>query len=84
MSKLNFIQRLKAPTPQFFKKLRKVGAWLTTASVIIIAANSQFHLNLPPVVDEIGKVVAYMGFTAASVSSFAVDQEKLDEKQQNS
>lgn len=78
--KLTFWKRLISPTPEFFKKIRRIGAYLTTSSVIVIAANSQFNLNLPPVIDTLGKVLGYGGFIAVTISSFAVDTDKMKEQ----
>lgn len=78
--KLTLWKRLNSPTPEFFKKVRSVGSYLTAISLIVIAANAQFNLNLPSYIDTIGKALGYGGFIAASISSFAVDQEKMKEE----
>jgi len=78
--KLTLWKRLTSPTPDFFSRMRKYGAYLTTLSVIVIAANAQFNLGLPPFIDTLGKLLGYGGFIAATVSSFTVDTEKMKEK----
>lgn len=82
-NKLKWYERLKAPTPLFFKRIRKIGATLTLFSTILLAANSQFSLNFPESVDLIGKLLGYGGFIVATISSFAVDPNKLEEQQNN-
>jgi len=74
--KLSIYKRLISPTPKFFKKIRKVGIILTTISVIVLAGNSQFNLELPSIVDKIGQIIAYGGFIAATISSLAVEKEE--------
>lgn len=73
--RLNIYKRLISPTPNFFKKVRRVGVILTTISIIVLAGNSQFNLNLPPI-DKIGEFIAYGGFIAATISSLAVEKEE--------
>lgn len=81
---LSWIERFQAPTPEFFKRIRKFGIMLTTASIIVLAANSNFNLGLPPIIDQIGKYLGYGGFIAATLSSFTVDPNKLNEKLEQS
>lgn len=80
MRKLSLKERLKAPTPILFKKIKKVGAILTVISVILLAGNSQFDLGFPPIIDKIGQIIAYGGFIAASIASLTVDESKLKEE----
>lgn len=56
---------------------------MTTVSVIILAGNSQFNLGFPEILDKVGQFIAYGGFIAASVASFAVDNNTLKEEDNN-
>ncbi len=67
----NIIQRVKAPTPKFFKKLRNIGLALAAISAGIIAS----PVALPALVIKIAGYLAVAGGIAGSVSQVAVEGE---------
>jgi hypothetical protein len=72
---MNVIQRLKAPTPKFFKVLRTIGLALAAASATIIAA----PIALPAAVISIAGYVGVAGTVATVVSQAAVPRDDDDE-----
>ena len=67
----NIIQRVQAPTPKFFKKLRNIGLALAAISAGIIAS----PVALPALVIKIAGYLAVAGGIAGSVSQVAVEGE---------
>lgn len=63
------IERLKAPTPKHFKKLRNIGLILATIATTIAAA----PMALPAVVIKIAGYLAVAGGVASAVSQSAVE-----------
>lgn len=61
---MNVIQRVKAPTPKFFKVLRNIGLVLATVGGTIVAA----PVALPIVVSSIGGYMALAGGVVSAVS----------------
>jgi hypothetical protein len=68
---MNIIQRMKAPTPKFFKKVRTVGLVLAALSASLLAA----PVALPAVVVQIAGYLAVAGSVATAVSQAAVTEE---------
>lgn len=72
---MNIIQRLKAPTPKFFKVLRTIGLALVAASGAILAA----PIALPAGLITAAGYVAVAGTVATAVSQTAVEKEGEEE-----
>ena len=71
-------QRLKAPTPKFFKKVRNVGLVLAAISGSVLTA----PVALPTVVMKIAGYLAVAGGVATAVSQAATDS-KTQEKEED-
>lgn len=70
------MQRVKAPTPKFFKVLRTVGLALLAVSGSIVAA----PIALPVVVVTAAGYVAVAGTILSAVSQITVDDNALLDK----
>ena len=66
---MNIVQRVKAPTPKFFKILRTIGLALLAVSGSIIAA----PVALPAVLVTIAGYSAVAGGVLSAVSQITVD-----------
>lgn len=64
---MKIIERIKAPTPKFFKKLRNIGIGLAAIGTAIIAA----PVSLPAIVIKIAGYLAVAGTVAGTVSQTA-------------
>jgi hypothetical protein len=64
---MNLLQRITAPTPSFFKKIRKLGIILATISGAILAA----PLVLPPALITAATYLGIAGSVATAVSQTA-------------
>jgi hypothetical protein len=70
MNKLSSItQRVQAPTPVFFKKLRTIGLTLAAISGALVVAPA----HLPAIVTEIAGYVGIAGSVLSAVSQTAVE-----------
>jgi len=69
---MNVVQRVKAPTPKFFKVLRTIGLVLATASAAVLTA----PVALPAAAVTVAGYVAVGGIVASAVSQTAVDDKK--------
>ena len=65
---MNILERVTAPTPTFFKKLRNVGLALAAASTAIIGA----PLPLPAILVKIAGYLAVAAGVAGAVSQAVV------------
>ncbi len=65
------IQRLQAPTPRFFRKIRNFGLVLTTISAVLTTA----IIPLPAVLITIAGYTALAGGIASALSQTAVEQD---------
>ncbi len=63
-------QRMKSPTPRFFKTVRNIGLVLATISGTLIAA----PVALPTVVVQIAGYLAVAGSVASAVSQTATEE----------
>lgn len=63
------LERVSAPTPKFFKKLRMIGLVLVAVSTAIVTA----PVSLPVVIIKIAGYLAVAGGVASAVSQTAVD-----------
>lgn len=61
---MKLIDRLKAPTPKFFKILRNVGLGLAAAGGVIIAS----PISIPTIVVTIGGYLIVAGSVATAIS----------------
>jgi hypothetical protein len=73
---MNVIQRMKAPTPKFFKVLRTVGLGLAAASGALLAA----PIALPAAIITAATYVGVAGGVATAVSQVAVKKEEGEEE----
>ena len=64
MNTMNLVQRMKSPTPNYFKILRNIGLGLAAAGGALLA--SPFHL--PEIISTIGEYLMVGGSVASSVS----------------
>ena len=67
----NIVQRVKAPTPKFFKKVRNIGLALAAIGTSILAV----PVALPAVVIKIAGYLAVAGGVAGTISQTAVESE---------
>ena len=73
-TKMNIVQRIKAPTPKFFRVLRTIGLALAAASGALLAA----PVALPVAVITIAGYVAVAGSVVTAVSQTAIPKEDDD------
>jgi hypothetical protein len=71
---MNVIQRIKAPTPKFFKILRTIGLSLVAAAGAILLPTP---VTLPAAVLTIAGYVGVAGGVLTAVSQTAVDDAKV-------
>lgn len=65
------VERVQAPTPPFFKKLRNIGLVLATIATTVAAA----PVALPAIVFKLAGYLAVAGGVASAVSQTAVEGE---------
>jgi hypothetical protein len=65
---MKFIERLSAPTPKFFKKVRNIGLVLAAVSGTLLAA----PIALPAIVIQIAGYLAVASSVASAVAQTAV------------
>jgi hypothetical protein len=68
---MNLIQRVKAPTPKFFKVLRTIGLTMAAVSAAVLAA----PVALPAAVLTIAGYIGVAGTVMTAVSQTAVEDE---------
>ena len=71
---MKIVERIKAPTPKFFKILRSVGLALLAISGTIVAA----PIVLPVTVITVAGYMAVAGGVISAVSQMTVAQENLN------
>ena len=71
---MNIVQRIKAPTPKFFRVLRTIRLALAAASGALLAA----PVALPAAVITIAGYVAVAGSVVTAVSQTAIPKEDED------
>ncbi|HEX8425715.1 hypothetical protein [Hymenobacter sp.] len=69
--KLTLWERLRLPTPQFFRKVRAIGAALGALGLVLTTT----QVPLPGIVVTIGSYLILAGSVAAAISSVAVEPE---------
>ncbi|MDR6571323.1 hypothetical protein SAMN05660461_5034 [Chitinophaga ginsengisegetis] len=68
---MELVNRLIAPTPPFFVKVRNIGLILTALAAAVIG----LPLQLPSIVGEVAQVLAVAGSIMTGVSQAAVKNE---------
>lgn len=66
------IQRIKEPTPKFFKKIRNIGLVMTAISGVLVTS----PIALPTVLVSVAGYLAVAGGIASAVSQTAVHREE--------
>ena len=69
---MNLVQRVQAPTPKFFKKLRNIGLSLAAIGATILTA----PVGLPAIILKIAGYLAVAGGVAGAISQTAVKSEQ--------
>jgi hypothetical protein len=64
-------QRIKSPTPSFFKKIRNIGLTVAAVGTTVLAA----PVSLPAIVIKIAGYLAVAGTVAGGISQTAVKGE---------
>jgi len=73
---LSVIERLNAPTPKFFKKLRTIGLMLAAAGGVLVAT----PIALPAALVTFGGYLIVAGSVATAVSQAAVEEQEVKKK----
>lgn len=77
---MNILDRIIAPTPKFFKKVRTLGLVLAAVSASLLAA----PVALPAVVVQIAGYLAVAGGVATAVSQVAtMEEDKASKTEHN-
>jgi len=71
---MEIVQRMKAPTPSFFQKIKKIGLILTGISAAIITA----PVSLPAILVSIAGYAAVAGATATAISQLTTSNDVPD------
>ena len=71
---MNIVERVKAPTPKFFKILRSIGLALLAISGTVVAA----PIILPAAVVTVAGYMAVAGGVISAVSQITVNEENLN------
>ena len=69
---MNLVQRIKAPVPHFFKKLRMIGLILGSVSAVVAAA----PVGLPNVIAHVSGYLALAGGVLSAASQAAVKNDR--------
>jgi len=72
---MNVVQRIKSPTPKFFRVLRNIGLVLASASAALLAA----PVALPAAVVSVAGYLAVAGSVATAVSQTAIPKEEEED-----
>jgi ABC-type xylose transport system permease subunit len=72
---MSILNRLNAPTPKFFRKLRNIGLMLAAAGGVIVTS----PISLPALVVTIGGYLTVAGAVVSAVSQATVKGEGIDE-----
>ena len=68
---LTVLERIKAPTPVFFKKLRNIGILVTAAAAVILTS----PVALPTLLSTLAGYLAVASGVVTAISQTAVEQE---------
>jgi hypothetical protein len=69
---MKFLERIKEPTPPFFKKLRNIGIILAATGGAILAA----PVSLPTIIVTISTYLTVIGTVASTVSQTVISDKK--------
>ena len=69
---MNILQRIQAPTPKFFRRLRLIGLSLAAAGGAILAS----PIALPMAIASLGGYLIVAGSVATAVSQVSVKSEE--------
>jgi len=69
-NEMNLMERIKSPTPKFFRKLRNIGLILGTTSAAILA----MPVALPVALLSTAGYLAVAGGVVSAISQTAVDE----------
>jgi hypothetical protein len=72
---MNIVQRVSAPTPSFFKRLRNIGLTLVAISAAIITS----PIVLPAAVVTVAGYIAVAGSVVGAVSQFTTVNDSVPE-----
>ena len=70
---LTMMERIEAPTPSFFRKVRKIGLVLTAISGALLAA----PVSLPPLLTAIAAYLGVAGTVATAISQTATETDGI-------
>ena len=70
---MNIIDRLKAPTPKFFRVLRNVGLGLAAAGGVLVAS----PIAIPTILVTIGGYLIVGGSVATAISQTVTSEETI-------
>lgn len=70
---MTLLERIKAPTPKFFKAIRNIGMALVAAGGVIVAA----PIALPVIVVSIGGYLIVAGTVAIAVAQSVTCEEEV-------
>ena len=70
---MNILERIKAPTPKFWKKMQKLSLALTAIGTFIATA----PISLPASLVTLGGYAAFGGGLVAALSQLTVDDSQL-------
>jgi len=76
---MNIIERVKAPTPKFFRILRNIGLAIAAAGAAILAA----PIGLPVAIVTLGGYLTVGGAVLSAVSQITVSDETSSETSQS-
>ena len=76
---MNIIERVKAPTPKFFRILRNIGLAIAAAGAAILAA----PIGLPAAIVTLGGYLTVGGAVLSAVSQVTVSDETITETTQS-
>jgi len=65
---MEVLNRVKAKTPSFFKKVRKFAVILSVVATSIIGAQKSGEIDFPDFIYQISKYIAFMAATAAVIA----------------
>lgn len=74
-NEMSVVERVKAPTPKFFKTLRTIGLTLAAVGGVILAA----PISIPAGLVAVAGYVTLAGGVLTAVSQTAVDSEKAED-----
>ncbi|ADY52429.1 hypothetical protein Pedsa_1875 [Pseudopedobacter saltans DSM 12145] len=76
---LNIVERVKAPTPKWFKIVRTIGITLTAVGSAILAA----PVAIPATIVTVAGYLTLGGTIATAVAQTAIQAEESEQKQEN-